>query len=511
MWQMWLERMIQITVDSVNRTASVMHEGISINQRVNAISTATIRFGPLTSPLVAEGQEIVIYDSRLGNNIFGGYIKDLSYVFITDTKFYQECNCQDYAILIYDSAVALEDNTGGAFATDKLLLADLFTKFCPAITAGIYVLAPWGPAGIKWVGTTLDKCLSDIARHVYFVTPGDLYEWYVDANKQLHFYDFGGFNPEIAPFGLSDAPNNSTTFAYQFGTFEYTKAADGSERVTVVCWKPGLSAGQRIAITNSSLGWSAKTFNITSITTNDTSSDNTYALEYKITAGTLPVQQVSTQVVIPSAQLVKMSAAGNQYINSPSGNEDPASSQGNLYYNIATGKFRYYDATGWHDLKDGASFGTPSLTLATANAAGAASTAIRTDASILAFDATVPAALGTAAVGAATVAARRDHVHPIMNATTQDVTASRALATSYQNTSGKFKIITVSSSGTTDASLQALIGAASPSSIVATMLLNASSSDVCCITFCVPIGFYYQVNTAHLNQTIYDWIEWNIG
>ena len=55
--------------------------------------------------------------------------------------------------------------------------------------------------------------------------------------------------------------------------------------------------------------------------------------------------------------------------------------------------------------------GTPALTLGTANSAGSANTFVRTDATLLAFDATVPAALGTAAAGSATVAARRDHVH----------------------------------------------------------------------------------------------------
>ncbi|MEI7420496.1 MAG: hypothetical protein WCK18_00315 [Prolixibacteraceae bacterium] len=54
----------------------------------------------------------------------------------------------------------------------------------------------------------------------------------------------------------------------------------------------------------------------------------------------------------------------------------------------------------------------PSLTLGTSNVAGAATTYISTNSTILAFDATVPVALGTAAVGTATVAARRDHVHP---------------------------------------------------------------------------------------------------
>jgi hypothetical protein len=62
----------------------------------------------------------------------------------------------------------------------------------------------------------------------------------------------------------------------------------------------------------------------------------------------------------------------------------------------------------------GASFGTPALTLTTSNAAGSASTAIRTDASVAIFDATTPVsqAFGdTAATGSAAIAARRDHKH----------------------------------------------------------------------------------------------------
>ena len=62
----------------------------------------------------------------------------------------------------------------------------------------------------------------------------------------------------------------------------------------------------------------------------------------------------------------------------------------------------------------GSSGGTPALVLGTANTAGVATTFIRDDDTILAFDATVPttsALADAAAVGAATVAARRDHKH----------------------------------------------------------------------------------------------------
>src|SRR6185369_15300945 len=60
------------------------------------------------------------------------------------------------------------------------------------------------------------------------------------------------------------------------------------------------------------------------------------------------------------------------------------------------------------------SFATPSVSLGTAAAAGAASTVIRSDATIVAFDATAPTSSAegdSAAAGSATVAARRDHTH----------------------------------------------------------------------------------------------------
>ncbi len=59
-------------------------------------------------------------------------------------------------------------------------------------------------------------------------------------------------------------------------------------------------------------------------------------------------------------------------------------------------------------------FATPAIVLGTAAAAGAATTVIRSDSTVVAFDATVPVtqAFGdTAATGSAAFAARRDHRH----------------------------------------------------------------------------------------------------
>lgn len=63
----------------------------------------------------------------------------------------------------------------------------------------------------------------------------------------------------------------------------------------------------------------------------------------------------------------------------------------------------------------GATPAIPAIVLGTAAALGAASTFVASDATVIAFDATSPAATvpgNAAVVGVATVAARRDHVHP---------------------------------------------------------------------------------------------------
>jgi len=53
----------------------------------------------------------------------------------------------------------------------------------------------------------------------------------------------------------------------------------------------------------------------------------------------------------------------------------------------------------------------PAFTLGLASAAGSAVTAVASDSTLLAFDTTLPAAVGTSATGSAVVTARRDHVH----------------------------------------------------------------------------------------------------
>lgn len=76
-------------------------------------------------------------------------------------------------------------------------------------------------------------------------------------------------------------------------------------------------------------------------------------------------------------------------------------------------------------------YGTPGLTFSTANAAGAANTVMRTDATLALFDVTVPTTIqcdDAAATGAAGVAARRDHAHGIVCAVVGNIAPDDAAA-----------------------------------------------------------------------------------
>jgi hypothetical protein len=95
-----------------------------------------------------------------------------------------------------------------------------------------------------------------------------------------------------------------------------------------------------------------------------------------------------------------------------------APTAGMVIWNTTTSSVNRYDGSAWAEVAGGISgFATPALTLGASNVAGTATTAIRTDATILAFDTAAPANVSNvgvaSATGSATVAARRDHGHAL--------------------------------------------------------------------------------------------------
>ncbi len=127
---------------------------------------------------------------------------------------------------------------------------------------------------------------------------------------------------------------------------------------------------------------------------------------------------------------------------------NPVLAAGEIGYESDTGKAKVGDGTTiWASLAyfspggPGVTYGTPALTLGTANTSGATSEALKRDSTIAAFDTTAPTtqAFGdSAAVGTAAFAARRDHKHamPATPVTTINKTGSTALTGAVTLTGG---------------------------------------------------------------------------
>ncbi|MBE3144700.1 MAG: hypothetical protein IMZ61_12385 [Planctomycetes bacterium] len=171
----------------------------------------------------------------------------------------------------------------------------------------------------------------------------------------------------------------------------------------------------------------------------------------------------------------------------------------------------------------GATYATPALTLGTSNSEGNASTGIRSNATILTFDTTHPAALGTAAEGTATTAARRDHVHPALTAnlvalfdTMDIVTASRTIGDNdpdayvYQNTAETpmyVSITCIPSEGT----IVRIWGLVRSTAAItgADGVVIAQNTAYANIGFMVPAGYYYSAAYEHPYAGANTfWVEW---
>jgi len=235
---------------------------------------------------IATGDEIKIRDARIASYIFGGYIKDIDYKFLNNNTYVQVCKCQDYKKLITDVSSGVTADYSAGTSTEKQILTALFAAYCPDITVGSYVI-PGELVAIEFANSSLTRAIDELAAI-------NERKWYVDYNKNLHYFTSGG---EVASFNLSDSPDETTTFGYS--GLEYTLAEDATERASLTCWHPGLFAGQTIGITNTALSWANKQFLITNISTKirGRPDDVDYVLEHQVTLGTIQVPRFTNEMV----------------------------------------------------------------------------------------------------------------------------------------------------------------------------------------------------------------------
>lgn len=224
-----------------------------------------------------DGKEIVMLDLRTGLRVFAGVIKEVTEKFPTPTYRYFDIMCQDYTKLIdiVTTGVTI-DITHYEYYIVKAL-CDQYTSDTIKVDPAYVIVGNLEQLTVTEVG--LREALNQLAGFNGRI-------WYVDYNGYVHYFAPGD---EMAPFGVSDTPNGTTTFPYF--DLEYTQDAIGNQkRGSFKCWKEGLFAGQEIEITNAKKGWTAEPFIIYEISADlkggDMESDPVF--EYLVSFGSRP-------------------------------------------------------------------------------------------------------------------------------------------------------------------------------------------------------------------------------
>lgn len=177
----------------------------------------TASFQLESPPIVpANWQEIIIQND--GTTIFGGYITrvEADPVRKGGTGITYTIDAADYSIKLAKTYVKAEYEN----KTDAYIINDLFTTYLPEIETATYLSTIKTFERVRFNRISLENVLIKICEL-------SCADYYVDYDKKLHFF---ATSADAAPFGISDAPDYSTTYPYS----NFLMAADGSGVVNVV-------------------------------------------------------------------------------------------------------------------------------------------------------------------------------------------------------------------------------------------------------------------------------------
>lgn len=193
---------IVLTIGGTDRTERVESNSLRIENiltRKRDVCRFNILDNPSASFTPTVGQEVIItFDPGTGSTrVFGGVIVELEQQVTAYKLIRWKVTCEDYTRLLDRRLVS--DSFSNT--TVDAVIAQLATTYFPTGFTTNNVDCPVTVATINFNYKTLVKCIEELAEKTG-------YDWYVDYNKDLHFFD-SQTNP--APFNLSD-----TT-----GTYEY--------------------------------------------------------------------------------------------------------------------------------------------------------------------------------------------------------------------------------------------------------------------------------------------------
>lgn len=212
-----------LTIGGVDFTQYLVARTLTIESVLTQqVDTCRFTLDPRTAASLSltEWAEVILTDSA-SVRAFAGYLTAIEQkVKARRMRYY--CECHDYSALLDKVGI----NTSYTAQTDAAILNSLFTTYLPEINATTYVVSSGTVDKIVFNRTTLFDAVKALAQR-------SGYDWYVDYNKNLHFFPS---ETNSAPFTLTDAVNydGALTVPYDRDTFSYEPdASDIRNRIEV--------------------------------------------------------------------------------------------------------------------------------------------------------------------------------------------------------------------------------------------------------------------------------------
>lgn len=186
---------VTVTLDGVNRTSQIDQSGLQVHQILGSQrDTATLiykKFGS-RSYVPAVLDTVLIQDDS--TKIFGGRIATIKQSSLNNADgIVYELDCVDYAIDL-DSELVSQVYTD---QTVEDIIADFATNFSSGFTT-TNVICTYVVASISFNQVPISQAIKKLVDLMQ-------YDWYVDPDKDIHFFPK---YTELAPFNLTDTSGN---------------------------------------------------------------------------------------------------------------------------------------------------------------------------------------------------------------------------------------------------------------------------------------------------------------
>jgi len=208
-----------LNINGVDRSNLVLLSSLqkddNLNERVDTLRFSIQQYGTqVFKPQVNE--EVTLYDGA--TKIYGGVIVAVDENLDGDSILNCDVECKDYSQFL-DRRLVLERYTN--VMIDEIIAA-IILKYAPTFTYA-NVDAPILVTAVTFNRIPISECLSKLAAIIN-------YYWYVDENKDIHFF---AKNSEVSPFDIADNDDNkifeSLTFSNDFSQIRNRVTIRGGE------------------------------------------------------------------------------------------------------------------------------------------------------------------------------------------------------------------------------------------------------------------------------------------